>query len=344
MYKYFLLLLTFLPFEGGAQSLIDTCLQRYALGVLAEQIGQLTDVKYAGLVVQESSTGNVIANVSLLLRQGEFVKGPSNTESFPSPLGRAVMYMCLTAQGDDINNFVIDTRGGSYRDQEGLEIYDHNFPHGYGKSTLLFGFTHNSDVSLLKASEKVFDKDTRKLAVEINRTGILFGARASEKYGRWSSYDILGFSNSSMSLIQSAAWLTAVAGGRLVIRLTASDSGEPYDTIFNQRGRLSLLAAMRLHVTEGLGRSLNSDEVPVAGLTNVSPPTAEGYRSYFAAAIVPYCEKPIYTICIQIVSRRGSAPATAVKKICEYLHMRDVINSYKVEEPTPRRRLHPAER
>lgn len=341
MYKYFLLLtLTFLPFEGGAQSLIDTCLQRYALGVLAEQIGQLTDVKYAGLVVQESSTGNVIANVSLLLRQGEFVKGPSNSTPFPTPLGRAVLYMCINNP-----NIVVDGTGGVYKDSEGQVIKDHNAAHGgYGELDLLHGFIYNSDVCSLKASERVFDKDAKKLAVEINRTGILFGARASEKYGRWSSYDILGFSNSSMSLIQSAAWLTAVAGGRLVIRLTASDSGEPYDTIFNQRGRLSLLAAMRLHVTEGLGRSLNSDEVSVAGLTNVSPPTAEGYRSYFAAAIVPYCEKPIYTICIQILSRKGSArPATAVKKICEYLHSRDFINSFKVQEPPPKR-LHPAAR
>ncbi len=348
MYRYYFLfpLMLIIYVSGSAQtSLVEEDLQRYTSGVLAEQVAHFSegDLHYAGLVVQETSTGNVIANVSLIYKDSRFISGEPNTTPFPTPLGRALLYMCIMSDAKNAN-MVIDTQGGVHTDSEGQVIRDHNAAHGgYGMCDLLHAFIGNSDVGMIKGAEIAFQKDARKLAVKINRSGILFGGIASETYGRWDSYALLGYRNSSISLLESTAWLTAVAGGSFVIRLTASDPSDPYDEI-DKDGRKSLMRAMRMHVTEGLGRSMNSD-LPVAGLTNVSPETDEGYRSFFAAAVMPYSEDslPKYTIGIQIVSKGSARPATAIKKIVDYLYFRDLISAKKVAQ-AHHRRLHPAAR
>lgn len=317
-------------------SLIDAELQRIANGALAEQLSHCPEdeIRYAAVAVQEVATGNVIVNASLLYKNGEFVTGPNSTFSFPSPLGRAVLYLNMMPEANEY--MVVNTHNGIYQDAEGITITDHNAHRGgYGEIDLLRSFIHNSDVGCLLCAEHVFKNDMKKYACQINKSAILFGARASENYENlWDSRAILGY-NSPYNLLQVCCWINAVAGGRMVIRLNSEDPTEEYDKILNQEGLLCLRAAMRQHVTHGLGRKLNSEEVLVAGMTNLSPKNVEGFRTQFACAFFPFQEtpndnKPQYTISV-VIQRRwhggNTNAATVARKIIDYIHMRSVLKT-----------------
>ena len=318
------LLLLFLYTGMQAQSLIDKDIQRIASGALAEEISHCPEeaIRYAGVVVQEISTGNIVANVSLSYQDGQFIMTPNaNAESFPTGLGRSVLYLAMMPEGDPF--MIVDTKEGVYVDEEGTTIEDHNARRGgYGLLDLKRAYTNNSDIGILLCAEKIFNKDMKKYAQAINKTGALFGARAAEDYeGIWKSREILGYT-SPMSLLQMVCWCNAVAGGKFVIRMDENDSQEPYDKIENIQGLDSLRSAMRETVTEGLGIRMRSELVSVAAMTNSSPQDVEGYKGLFAAGYFPY-EKPEigYTVGVYIMKywEKGYAsPSTVVRKIIDW--------------------------
>ena len=317
--------LLFLQIGMNAQSLIDEELQRIVAGALAEEISHCPEVRYAGVVVQQVSTGNVVADISLNYRDGEFKRNPlGNAQFVPNGLGRSVLYLCV-AMMSEFNPYkiVFDTFDGAYVDADGDTIKDHNYHRGgYGLLQVKRGFAVNSDVCLLRCAEKVFKKNMKTFAKALNKSGILFGGRVSEDLDkRWNSREILG--SSPMSLLQMACWCNAVAGGKLLIRMNENDSTIPYDSISSSKEALdSLRSAMRECVTNGLARKLNSEYFSVAGITNVSPKGVDGFKGQFAACYLPYEEsEPKYTIACYIwrADRGYCNPSIVLRKIIDWI-------------------------
>lgn len=325
--KKVLLSLSFLFLQMGIQahSLADKEMERIVSGALAEEISHCPEVRYAGVVVQEVSTGTVVADVSLTYRDGEFLRNPhGNAQYVPNGLGRSVLYLCLAMIPDFDPYQVIDTGDGTYVDADGYTIQDHNHRRGgYQWLDAKRGFAVNSDICLLRAAEKVFKKNMKTFAQKINRTGILYGARASETPDqKWFSRDVLGMT-SPISLLQMVCWLNAVAGGKFLIRMDEEDSTIPYDSISSSEALDSLRSAMRECVTDGLGHKMNSEYVSVAGITNNSPKSVDGYKGQFAACFLPYGEtKPKYTIGVYIYRKwdKGySNPSSVARKVIDWI-------------------------
>ena len=354
---FFILLLLSLFTGMRAQSLIDEDLQRIASGALAEGICHCPEdaVRYAGVVVTEVSSGNVVANVSLLYKNGEFVNNPNgNKVPVPTGLGRSVLYLAMMPEANPY--MVVDTQEGLYVDSAGYTIEDHNHRYGgYGVLDMKRAFDYNSNIGILKCAEIVFGKDMHRYAEAINKTGVSFGAKVPIDYtGTWNSHDILGYTR-NMTLLQQVCWLNAVAGGKYVIRMDNNDPDEPYDEILNHQGLDSLRSVMRETVTGGMGLKMNSEEVPVAGITNTSPKDSEGFKGLFAAGFFPYdYEKlPEYTIGVYIQKhwKNGFAnPSYVARKIINWMVYNKLSESpyfsYSECESTQEKngRLHPAER
>lgn len=354
MREYTFFALLFFAMEVNAQSLIDKDIERIATGALAEEISYCTEdaVRYAGVVVQETKSGNIVANVSLLYKDGEFVKNPvGNTTSVPTGLGRSVLYLAMMPEANPYMQ--VDTKDGLYIDSEGYSIEDHNHRHGgYGVLDLKRAFDCNSDIGILKCAEAIFEKDMHKYAEAINKTGIFFGAKAATGYeATWHSRDILGFT-SPMSLLQQVCWINAVAGGKFVIRLDEKDSSEPYDEILNHEGLDSLRSAMRECVTRGIARRMRSEYTSVAAITNKSPKDVEGNKGLFAAGFFPY-EAPEYSFAVYIIqdSKKGYAtPSYVAHKIIDWMTFNKLKNPPYLsfdDRPTSMYKeswVHPAER
>ena len=324
--KQIIITITLLILSIGiyAQSLADKEIERIASGALAEELSHCPEdaIRYAGVVVMEVATGNVKANVSLFFKNSEFIKNPNgNTVSVPTGLGRSVLYLTMMPE---VNPYmVVDTKDGLYVDTNGYVIEDHNQKRGgFGLINIKRAFSVNSDIGILKCAEKVFKKNMKTFAKAINKTGVFFGAKVSEDFDqRWSSRDILGYT-SPFSLLQMACWLNAVAGGKFVIRMDEKDSTIPYDSIFSSQEAIdSLRSAMKECVTDGLGRKMNSEYVSVAGLTNNSPKSVDGYKGQFAACFLPY-EEPKYTVTCYIWRKwdKGYAnPSNVVRKVIDLI-------------------------
>ena len=320
---FFFLLLMFLCTGTRAQSLADKELERIVSGELAEEISTLPEdvLRYAGVVVMEVATGNVVANVSLFYKDGEFIRNPhGNTQYVPSGLGRSVLYLAMMPDTDPY--MIQDVGDGLYIDSSGCAIEDHNHKRGgYLLIDLKRAYALNSDIGILKAAEKVWGKDMKKCSDAIKNTGINMGGRALTGYGTsWQSHDILGHS-AFMSLQQQVCWCNAVAGGKFFIRKDRQDAVLPYDSISNKEGLDSLRSAMRECVTDGLGRRMNSEYVSVAAMTNVSQKDADGYKGQFAAAFFPY-EKPEYTIGVYIWRNWGkwyANPSDVARHIIDWI-------------------------
>ena len=300
----------FLSIGTKAQSLADKELERIASGALAEEISYCPEgtIRYAGVVVMEIATGNVVANVSLFYRNGEFIKAPNgNTQYVPSGLGRSVLYLAMMPQ---TNPYMIqDVGDGLYVDSFGCSIEDHNHKRGgFGLLDVKRAYARNSDIGILKTAETFWGKDMKKFSEAIKETGVNMGGRVSTGYGaEWQSHDVLGHTT-LMSLLQQVCWCNAVAGGKFVIRTDKNAPSIPYDVITNQEGLDSLRSAMRECVTNGLGRRMDSEYVDVAAMTNVSQIDSDGYKGQFAAAFFPY-EKPEYTIGVYIWRNWGKGYA-----------------------------------
>ena len=98
MKKIVILALLLVGMGANAQLLIDNDIERIACGALAQEISYSSEdaIRYAGVVVMEVATGNVVANVSLCYKNGEFLKDPNrNMEYVPLGLGRSVLYLSM---------------------------------------------------------------------------------------------------------------------------------------------------------------------------------------------------------------------------------------------------------
>lgn len=298
----FLALLTFGVVK--AQTLVDSNLQQYARKALVEGIREYgDDVNQAGIIIIETKTGNVIANVSIAQLRGEIRDIPyGNFEPIPSGISRAVLYLSMV---DTLGpNYIVDTGNGLYVDSiSGCTITDISYYHGGFGALTLKKACDLSDIGIMKATEIAFKKNMGCYGAALRKTGIFFENyddevgyyHKADSWKYWSSCDIIGY-KSPFSLIQQTAWVNMVANrGKLLLRLDRADSAAPICVVNNRTGLDSLASAMVEAVENGTGSKMRSKYMRVAGIVNVSPPDEINCRGCFAAAFFPY-EKPQYTV------------------------------------------------
>ena len=346
MKKLFLLIMLMSSINAAAQSLIDEEVQQVASKALSEQLYQFNDSEtLAGAVVMETNTGNVVANISLKYKDGVLIDVPNGSaEYIPAGLGTSVLYLAMmpTISPDT----EIDTGSGIYIDREGFIFYDQNYSYReHNKISLINAYANNSDIGILKAAEAVWKYDMKTYAEAINKTGILFGGRGTGEGAMWRSPDILGYS-SPMTILQQTSWCNAVAGGKFVIREDEQDPDIPYDVIENVAGLPYLQAAMRHMVTDGLGKRLNSNYIPVAAVSNITPPDVEGKKCAFVGAYFPY-DKPRYTVACFILKYGYVCTYhtnNVARNIIDWLALNKIDNNLSLKKTSKDEFIHPAEK
>lgn len=301
--------LAFILLLGGgtqAQTLIDTTLNYLCMQSLVEGTSSFeSDINYMGVIIMESKTGNVLANVSVGYDNMDVVDIPDgNSKPLHAGIGRAVLY--LTMMDKLKPQFIVDVSGGIYKDSlSGEIITDHNYKFGgYGR-LLLKTALDRSDIGMIKAAEVAFLRDMGLYGAALRKTGVFFSDEvyeiddASDSDQLWSPRDILGYTT-YMSLIEQTAWVNAVAnGGNLVVRENKNDSLTPICQINNKAGLDSLKSAMLDIVKEGLGLKMKSFHTDVAGIANVSQADVEGNRDCLAIAFFPY-NNPQYIVGVNV--------------------------------------------
>lgn len=352
------LLLVCALFDLGvsAQALIDTTLNYLCMQSLVEGTSSFeSDINYMGAIVMESKTGSLLANVSVGYDDNMDVVDIPNGNNKPvhAGIGRAVLYLSMM---DKLRpGFIVDASDGIYKDSiSGSVITDHNYKlGGYGRLFLKTALDR-SDIGMIKAAEAAFLRDMELYGAALRETGIFFSETddVSCPDQLWSPRDILGY-NTYMSLIEQTAWVNAVAnGGRLVIRESENDPVSPMCVIKNKQGIDSLRSAMQEIVEHGLGRKMKSVHTRVAGLADVTPVDAEGFRGCLAVAFFPY-EEPQYTIGVYINKHELPAgclfPTLIVGQIIDSMIEHCYLDGYRnmkdldVKEPK-REKRHPAEK
>lgn len=355
--------LAFILLLGGgtqAQTLIDTTLNYLCMQSLVKGTSSFeSDINYMGVIIMESKTGNVLANVSVGYDNMDVVDIPDgNSKPLHAGIGRAVLY--LTMMDKLKPQFIVDVSGGIYKDSlSGEIITDHNYKYGgYGR-LLLKTALDRSDIGMIKAAEVAFLRDMGLYGAALRKTGVFFSDEvyetddASDSDQLWSPRDILGYTT-YMSLIEQTAWVNAIAnGGKLVVKESESDPIPPMCVIKNKQGIDSLKSAMREIVEDGLGRKMISTHTCVAGLADVTPVDAEGFRGCLAVAFFPY-EKPQYTIGVYINKHGLPAgrliPTLIVGKIIdsmvEHCYLNDCrkMKNMVVVKDSIHEKCHPAEK
>ena len=343
-----------------AQVFVDSTLNCLCKKMLVEGTSPfVSDIDYMGAVILEVNTGNIIANVSVGYNNKDIVDIPNgNNKAVHAGIGRAVLYLSMM---DYLTpNFIVDATGGIYKDSiSECVITDHNYKFGgYGRLRLKEALDR-SDIGMIKAAEAAFNRNMGSYGTALRKTGIFFSDEVcntddtSYSDQLWSPRDILGYST-YMSLIEQTAWVNAIAnGGKLVVKESESDPIPPMCVIKNKQGIDSLKSAMREIVEDGLGRKMISTHTCVAGLADVTPVDAEGFRGCLAVAFFPY-EKPQYTIGVYINKHGLPAgrliPTLIVGKIIdsmvEHCYLNDCrkMKNMVVVKDSIHEKCHPAEK
>lgn len=344
-----------------AQSLIDQDLQQFAKLALVDGIKEYGDVSFAGVVIMECETGNVVTNVSIEQHRGEIRDIPNgNFEALPAGIARAVLY--LTLMGVINPDYLVETGDGHYIDSiSGCSIAD--FTHdigGFGTISLKKALDV-SDVGMIKAAEVAFGRNLQRYRAAVRESGIMFEPIIDEldeinKYQEddlnlfLSPCDIIGY-KSHYSLLQQTAWINLVANmGKLLMRFNKDDSTIPICEVKKKAGLDSLASALLETVEYGTGIHMRSKYIHVAGLVNVSPPDANNCRGCFAAAFFPYkSDTPKYTIGVYVNKHNRPAgriiASSIAGRIINYVVenlLHDEVNQTRLE--TMPSKEHPSEK
>ena len=328
MKQIFIIMFMLLTIEAKAQCFIDSCLEAFARQTLFER-GFCDDYTAAGIVILESSTGKVIADIC----HGYVDKSTPYINSYEMPMAgagisMAVLYLAMMEVLRP--SFLVDINGGLYNDSiTGCTIIDHNYKWG-GYTTLnLEMCMDRSSVGMVKACEVAFSRNAIRYERALKKTGIMFenySESDDEYYDEcdssqvWSPCDIIGY-RSSLSLYQMTAWLNAtVNGGKVMLRVNKNDSKEAICEI-KSVGLSDLKSAMNKAVAEGLGKKMQSKYTTVGGVSYVSPRDEQGSLctaiGYFPTV------NPKYTVGCLISKKSLPAgrllPTETVGKIINYL-------------------------
>jgi len=311
-----------------------------------QEYDYLEGVERVGVVIM-AECGNVVCNVALKSQEGEMLDIADGNYNYdiPTPLARSVMFLAIVPQIP--SSQVIDAGNGYYVDKEGAVILDENWTRGGYHCLDILHAQDRSSVAMIKAAEQCFNRNMSLLCQAINRTGIMFGARAyADEDSYWNGQEIMG-SKTHMTLLEIVAYVHAIAkpDGKIVLRLNEHDTCEPIDSISNKTGLEELRKAMRLAVTEGLCLNLKSNYTNVAGLTHrtITPDAGMNYN-LFAAAYWPF-ENPRFTIAVNVTKKGhptgGRAfPSRIAQLIIDRITHQEILSM----EEKGKEYIHPAER
>ena len=114
--------------------------------------------------VVETSTGAIIAQVSLSNRGKQFVPYEDTYNEEQSVMMTGPTYLALLSSGKISSDAIIDTEFGIYKD-----VKDHNWSRGgYGQLTLEQALGYRSQVAFTKAKERVYGNQTTLLDNKIS--------------------------------------------------------------------------------------------------------------------------------------------------------------------------------
>lgn len=277
--------------------------------------------EFGAVYVVETSTGHLVADVSLLRNGSSFVPCKDTySEEQPLMLG-APVYLALLSTGQFSPDDTIDTEYGVYKD-----VRDHNWHRGgYGVISLEQALGHSSQVAFTKARE------------------MAFGNRQNEFYDRISTY-LSGDPNYVMGVL---AFYNAVANGGKMVQLTKKGYGVTVldEQIAAPEHIETLQKGLCNAVTKGLFRRVDRDYTDVAAcgrtfqIADSSGRRMELY-GYFPA------DSPLYTIMVTL--EKDGLPASAgamcgpvmtstIDLLADSYGLRSVVahdrNTASVEEP-----------
>jgi hypothetical protein len=345
-----------LSLVAQAQSYVDQELQQFVKRTIIETIKPYgNDVSEASCVIMRSS-GEVLADVGLGLYRKTVKDIPTlNSESISPGITRPVLYLALM-DGNLPPDYVINTGSGEFCDSAtNCIIRDMNYTRGgWGKITVQKA-VDVSTIGVYKAVENVFKRNMSTLGRALIKTGITFNTEDDEPHANslWLPCDIMG-AHSPFSMYQQTAWISGVMlnQGKIVLRLTNSDSPEPVCTVKSSKAALDALRqAMIMTVQSGSGRILNTPGYSVGAALNVSERDALNCKSLTGFATISYGAGA--GLCVGVYVRKHDAPAgrklplSIVKAITDFVIQNNYLDKNTPETVTAasrRVKLHPAEK
>ena len=349
-----LLFLLILGCEVQAQtSFIDTKLNDYCRATLEKTLEQWDGEINEACVCVMRSSGELLADAGVGYYKGKCkrIHGLS-TEAIPCGISRLVLFQAMM---DVLSpDYEVDTGQGVYRDSVTCcQIEDDNAAKGgYGRLSLT-KCVGLSDVGIILGLEAAFNGNMVRYATSLMRTGIFF---TNEYYDYAESYKeqiwrpCAVMYNNPYSTLQQLAWVNAVNNGKIMLRTDYTSSTTPVSEIENKKGLHALREAMRLTVTEGLGKEMNSPYTSVYGHTYVGQPDLLNCRPLYAYACFPFeGGTPSYSIAVYLSKHdRPSGvriPTQIARKIIDYMCSHGYIEKGKsVTTQSKSLKLHRAEK
>ena len=259
----------------------DRYLEDMVTGFLFDEISKYPDINKGIILVVETKTGRIKANVSYEKEGEDYLTCSYDNES--SHMTQGATYLALLSSGKVSPESVFDAGDGVYGD-----IKDHNWRRGgYGKINLDWAFGHCSDVAFAKAKEFVY------------------GDNSSEYDSLMDSY--LG--DSTHGVMDMLTFYNAIANdGRIIKLVTDGEYGVVIREQIAQPEHIRLLQAGLRHtvsdgIFKGAGRSYTN--VSAHGCTFK---IADGGHRMELCGYFP-SEDPLYTI--MVILEKKSLPASA---------------------------------
>ncbi len=267
--------------ETKMKSYSDRYLEDMITGFLFDEISEYPDINKGVILVVETKTGRIKANVSYKKGGEDYLTYSYDNESCLMTQGAT--YLALLSSGKVSPETVFDAGNGVYGD-----IKDHNWRRGgYGKINLDWAFGHCSDVAFAKAKEFVY------------------GDNSSEYDSLMDSY--LG--DSTHGVMDMLTFYNAIANdGRMIKLVTDGEYGVVIREQIAQPEHIRLLqAGLRHTVSDGIFKRAGRSYTNVSAHGCTSKTEDGGHRmelcGYFPS------EDPLYTI--MVILEKKSLPASA---------------------------------
>ena len=270
--------------ETNTISTIDTDLQVQTSYILEDKLSELNALS-GQAIIMEVQTGQIKAMVGLERKDSASYQ-PSENLPQTQTLGLIQPLSILAAQetGKVKLSDTVNVGNGIYSDN-GIEIKDHNWQRGgYGTITIQQGLAVNSEIAVYKTIEKAFGSKQAYQA-QLNKMGI------------------------NLDSLNTLKMLTLY-----------NDIAKNGD-IASKANTDSLKQALKYVVTDGLGQTVKSEEVQVAGKTGTLQLKDGSY-------IVEFCgyfpaDNPQYSIIVSInkedLPAAGFMAGDVFRQIVDYM-------------------------
>ena len=259
----------------------DRYLEDMVTGFLFDEISEYPDINKGIVLVVETKTGRIKANVSYEKEGEDYLFCEYDNDICLMTQGAA--YLALLSSGKVSPETIFDTENGVYGD-----IKDHNWRRGgYGKIDLDWALGHCSDVAFAKAKELVYGNNPSEYNSLV------------DSYLGDSSHGVMGMLTFCNTIANDGKMLKLVSEGKdgIVIR---NQIAKPEQISALQAG---LKHAVSTGLFKGAGRSYTN--VSAHGCTSGN---VEGGHRMELCGYFP-SEDPLYTI--MVILEKKSLPASA---------------------------------